>query len=711
MEYKKRWTITINSIFVLSNQYYYFYISSLTHYAKLFSHLLFLCPLQNNSLHDGYIPTSRLILNPSIQTKKTSHTRRMKSMLMHSFVLDALDTTAADTFSHFEMLIDEHRQMEKDILDTIITPSSTTTLGSSSGAGGGGGGVQRLIVPSRLKRLVPTIGTFFTRLPLRKAFMAYNAKYGITKRRYVCISFNELRHILNLAQIIALIHPSSSSSSSSGSTSSSSSSSSYSRSGGTDENNNTSSMEDTTTQRSLLGPKFGIIASTETTATTTTIEDGNDRVESKEQTSTTTRQHTLQNSVTDGLTEAWTNMTEDEVVMDENKQNHQRQQQQQQRNVLLSSTNTSSTSASSNSGDVDYRDRSESINIEEELESLLPNNATMPGPKLICFDGDQTLYSDGANFEKSPKLAKYLYLLLKHGVSIAVVTAAGYEYQAVKYELRLSGLLAYFKERGLEKEHLERFYIFGGECNYLLQLGRDYHLHAVREDGPGGWINSTKYLVDCPGNWDENAITSLLDKAERSFQTSLLDLNVRGSVIRKKRSVGLIPKMDAKIPREALDETVLRVQTELEEAKVTLPFCAFNGGRDTWVDVGNKRVGVQVLQSYLGVSCEETLHIGDQFLLTGNDFAARSVCPCVWITSPEETTYILKSILRLAGVPLMAYMNTLMVTDGTTATGLKEEHAAVVADGVCGKKVVDFEEAGRRMSGLKMDVYTGEYIK
>jgi IMP and pyridine-specific 5'-nucleotidase len=562
-------------------------------------------------------------------------------MLMHSFVLDALDTTAADTFSHFEMLIDEHRQMERDILDTIITP---TSLGSSS-TGAGGGGVQRLIVPSRLKRLVPTIGTFFTRLPLRKAFLAYNAKYGITKRRYVCISFNELRHILNLAQIIALIHP---------------------------------MVED--------GGKAN---------------KGGESTEDETKKKSTGQQHTLQKSVTDGLTEAWTNMTEDEV-MDETKQ---QQQQQQQRNIHPSSTNSNTSTSTSSSSNDDYRDRSESINIEENLELLLPNNATMPGPKLICFDGDQTLYSDGANFDKSPKLANYLYLLLKHGVSIAVVTAAGYEYQTDKYELRLSGLLAYFKERGLEKEHLERFYIFGGECNYLLQLGHDYHLHAVKEDGPGGWINSTKYLIDCPGNWDEHAITSLLDKAERSFQTSLLDLNVRGSVIRKKRSVGLIPKSDTKIPREALDETVLRVQTELDEAKVTLPFCAFNGGRDTWVDVGNKRVGVQVLQSYLGVSCEETLHIGDQFLLTGNDFAARSVCPCVWITSPEETTYILKSILRLAGVPLMSYMNTLLVMDGGTnaATGLKEEPTAVVAD----KKVVDFE----RMSALKMDVYTGEYIK
>ena len=41
---------------------------------------------------------------------------------------------------------------------------------------------------------------------------------------------------------------------------------------------------------------------------------------------------------------------------------------------------------------------------------------------------------------------------------------------------------------------------------------------------------------------------------------------------------------------------------ELEEAKVTFPFCAFNGVRDAWVDVGNKRVGVQVLQFEIGRS-------------------------------------------------------------------------------------------------------------
>ncbi|KAL7449556.1 hypothetical protein ACHAWC_001612 [Mediolabrus comicus] len=294
-------------------------------------------------------------------------------------------------------------------------------------------------------------------------------------------------------------------------------------------------------------------------------------------------------------------------------------------------------------------DRAESMAIDEAF-SLIPDQTTLPGPKLICFDGDQTLYSDGANFESNPKLAKYLFLLLKHGVTIAVVTAAGYEYQAEKYELRLSGLLAYFKEKGLEGDDLERFYIFGGECNYLLRLGADYKLHAVKESGPGGWMNSTKHISEAPGNW--------------STPTRLFPASTHAS-----------------LP----------------------PLKAQNGGRDAWVDAGNKRVGVQVLQSYLGVPPEESLHIGDQFLNTGNDFAARSVCPCVWITSPEETTYILKSILRLAGVPLMAILNPVDYNKETQVKGTDEKKGIE-------KKKVDFDEVERRTSLMTMDVFTGEMI-
>ena len=92
----------------------------------------------------------------------------MKKMLMHSFVLDCLEATGSDTFSHFEMLIEEHRIMEME--------------GSTR--------------PSRLKQLVPTVGTFHTRLPLRQAFELYNKKHHLTKRKHIQISFNEVRNKL-----------------------------------------------------------------------------------------------------------------------------------------------------------------------------------------------------------------------------------------------------------------------------------------------------------------------------------------------------------------------------------------------------------------------------------------------------------------------------------------------------------------------------------
>lgn len=234
-------------------------------------------------------------------------------MLMHSFVLDALATTGADTFSHFEMLIDEH---------IVSSPDART--------------------PSRLKQLVPTVGRFHTRLPLRKAFEAYNEKHRLTKRKHITISFNEIRHILNLAQVMALA---------------------------------------------------GIEASKNPKSST----------------------------------------------------------------VDLKSRMSSNDSI--DEGD-DAQDRPAFKSPEDDFV----------GPKLITFDGDQTLYSDGANFESNRQLAHFLYLLLTHGVTVAVVTAAGYEYITEKYEYRLSGLLLYFQEKGLSEKDCQRFYLFGGECNYLLQV-------------------------------------------------------------------------------------------------------------------------------------------------------------------------------------------------------------------------------------------------
>ena|SRR5277367_5831575 len=43
---------------------------------------------------------------------------------------------------------------------------------------------------SKLKMLVPTIGVFFTRLPLKKAFLTTEPQRAISQRRFVAPSFN-----------------------------------------------------------------------------------------------------------------------------------------------------------------------------------------------------------------------------------------------------------------------------------------------------------------------------------------------------------------------------------------------------------------------------------------------------------------------------------------------------------------------------------------
>ncbi|KAF4634035.1 hypothetical protein G7Y89_g4071 [Cudoniella acicularis] len=57
---------------------------------------------------------------------------------------------------------------------------------------------------SKLKLLVPSIGTFFTRLPLVEAFKIQDRIRSISYRRFVPPSFNDIRLILNTAQTLAI---------------------------------------------------------------------------------------------------------------------------------------------------------------------------------------------------------------------------------------------------------------------------------------------------------------------------------------------------------------------------------------------------------------------------------------------------------------------------------------------------------------------------
>lgn len=56
-----------------------------------------------------------------------------------------------------------------------------------------------------------------------------------------------------------------------------------------------------------------------------------------------------------------------------------------------------------------------------------------------------------------------------------------------------------------------------------------------------------------------------------------------------------------------------------------LPFCAFNGGNDVFIDIGDKSWGVLSCQRYFGgIQASKSLHVGDQFLSIGaNDFKVR----------------------------------------------------------------------------------------
>ena len=93
-------------------------------------------------------------------------------------------------------------------------------------------------------------------------------------------------------------------------------------------------------------------------------------------------------------------------------------------------------------------------------------------------------------------------------------------------------------------------------------------------------------------------------------------------------------------------QMALACKHDITQAKVGLPYCAFNGGNDVWVDVGNKHLGVRSLQAFLKVEPKDTLHVGDQFLSTGNDVSTRQGCCTAWVSHPRETEDLLTLLLQ-----------------------------------------------------------------
>jgi IMP and pyridine-specific 5'-nucleotidase len=245
--------------------------------------------------------------------------------------------------------------------------------------------------------------------------------------------------------------------------------------------------------------------------------------------------------------------------------------------------------------------------------------AATGGLRLVTLDADDTIYSDGGSLDPSSPMISLITRLLVRGVNVALVTAASYPGQPERFEARLAGLLsalAFAIECGAPAEPLlTRFKVMGGQCNVLLvpdlvDVGGVPKV-LLREVEGEFWKRHRGV------RWAPEDIKKLLDAAQHTFEEVSRSLQLQVTIIRKERAVGLIsasgsPVAAGRLTYDVLEELTLAVQEELGNSGTTVPFCAFNGGHDAFVDVGNKALGVAALQSMVGATPSETLHIGDR---------------------------------------------------------------------------------------------------
>ncbi|OKL62423.1 IMP-specific 5'-nucleotidase 1 [Talaromyces atroroseus] len=239
--------------------------------------------------------------------------------------------------------------------------------------------------------------------------------------------------------------------------------------------------------------------------------------------------------------------------------------------------------------------------------------------RLITFDGDVTLYEDGCCLVEENPVIPRLLRLLQLGKKVGIVTAAGYT-KPHHYYVRLKGLLdAVWHDGTLTAEQKNGLIVMGGESNFLFR----YDQSAPNRLSS---VPRSEWMLDEMYTWNDDDITNLLDVAEASLRECMSNLNLPATVLRKERAVGIYPLKGQKMHREQLEETVLVAQSMVERSEVgkKLPFCAFNGGNDVFIDIGDKSWGVRACQRYFGgIGRSMTLHVGDQFLSAGaNDFKA-----------------------------------------------------------------------------------------
>mmetsp|Transcript_54555 Transcript_54555/g.130152 ORF Transcript_54555/g.130152 Transcript_54555/m.130152 type:complete len:495 (+) Transcript_54555:110-1594(+) len=272
------------------------------------------------------------------------------------------------------------------------------------------------------------------------------------------------------------------------------------------------------------------------------------------------------------------------------------------------------------------------------------------GLSLITFDGDGTLYPDrsvlddsGADaFPAASDLIDSLVALMDKGVAVALCTAVG-DPKPGPYEKRLAGLLRRIEKRG--KAFKGSLYAVGGQCNYVFR-------YSASKPGFDP-VPRDQWEPQSMKEWSTDAIKMTLDAAESALLVTAQQVGFEDKVklVRKERAVGLL--YTGHLHRSTayfLDELALRARDAVKRLHQQaggkkLPFCTFNGGRDVFVDVGTKEMGIDVLRGLVGASRGQTLHVGDQFTRTGNDLLARRACGTLWVDDPNETALLLSELL------------------------------------------------------------------
>lgn len=128
----------------------------------------------------------------------------IKGLLATPFVLHAISHDEEDTedLTTTQRVKSQYAEILKDVEELI---ANKIEFDERNRVEGDDDLIDGTVGRSRLNSLVPSIGTFFTKLPLEKAFLWEDSIKAISARRMIAPSFNDVRNILNTAQIFHFV--------------------------------------------------------------------------------------------------------------------------------------------------------------------------------------------------------------------------------------------------------------------------------------------------------------------------------------------------------------------------------------------------------------------------------------------------------------------------------------------------------------------------